>query len=117
MAANQQDIMDFERTRNTLLTISAQKQQLQIQGNALDQAITELGKTSEKKVYKAVGNILIMSSTDEVKKDLEEQKESTDLKVKTLQKQEDSTVEKLNKLKHKIESNVQGQEEDEVEQE
>ena len=88
MAANQQDIMDFEKTRNTLLTISAQKQQLQIQGTALEQALTELNKTSEKKVYKAVGSILIMSSTDEVKKELEEQKETSELKVKTLQKQE-----------------------------
>ena len=50
MPASQQDIMDFERTRNTLLTISAQKQQFQIQGNAIEQALTELDKTSEKKL-------------------------------------------------------------------
>jgi len=115
MAANDQDIMDFERTRGNLLNISAQKQQLQIQSNALEEALKELGKTPEKKVYKAVGNVLIMSNVDDVKKELQEQKESADLKVKTLQKQEDSTVEKLNKLKHRIESSVKGEENEEQE--
>ena len=95
---------EFERSRSQLFTVSAQKQQAQMQSSALQQALDELAKTKEKRVYKAVGNILIQTDTPIVKKELEEKKESTDLRVKTLQKQEDSLVNRLNKLKSELES-------------
>ena len=103
MEPKQQDLMEFERNRNQLLSISAQKQQLQFQTSALKSALDELEKTSEKKVYKAVGNILIQAPVTDVKKELKENKESTDLRIKTLQKQEDTLVGKLNKLRRQIE--------------
>ena len=96
--------IDFERSRNQLLNVSAQKQQLQMQGSALGNAIEELEKTKEKKVFKLTGNILIQSDTVAAKKELQEKKESIDLRVKTMQKQEDSLVNKLNKLKSEIET-------------
>ena len=101
---NQAKLVEFERNRSQLLGISAQKQQLQIQSMTLKQALDELAKTKEKKVYKAVGNILIQSDTVKVKKELEEKKSSADLRLKTIQKQEDSLINKLNKLKSEIES-------------
>ena len=100
----QSAIGEFEKTRGQMMMISNQKQQLQIHSNSLKASLDELGKTNEKKVYKAVGNILILSDTAEVKKDIEKQKESVDLRLKTLQKQEDAFVDKLNKLKKNIES-------------
>lgn len=96
--------IDFERSRNQLMNVSAQKQQLQMQGSALGNAIEELEKTKEKKVFKLTGNILIQSDTVAAKKELQEKKESIDLRVKTMQKQEDSLVNKLNKLKSEIET-------------
>ncbi|MCK4300000.1 MAG: prefoldin subunit [Planctomycetes bacterium] len=101
---NQAKLVEFERNRSQLLGISAQKQQLQIQSMTMKQALDELAKTKEKKVYKAVGNILIQSDTAKVKKELEEKKSSADLRLKTIQKQEDSLINKLNKLKSEIES-------------
>lgn len=103
MEPKQQEMMEFERNRNQLLSISSQKQQLQFQASALKNALDELEKTSEKKVYKAVGNILIQAPVTDVKKELKENKESTDLRIKTLQKQEDSLVSKLNKLRRELE--------------
>jgi len=100
----QSAIGEFEKTRSQMMMVSNQKQQLQIHSNSLKASLDELGKTKEKKVYKAVGNILILSDTAEVKKDIEKQKESVDLRLKTLQKQEDAFVDKLNKLKKNIES-------------
>lgn len=103
----QQNIVEFERNRNQLVTVSSQKQQLQLQSAALNAALEELEKTKEKKAYKAVANILVLCDVEELKKELSEQKESSDLRVKTLQKQEDSLVEKLNKLKSTIEKAAQ----------
>lgn len=100
----QQKVLEFERNRNQLLGISAQKQQLQVQGQTIKVTLEELDKTKEKQVYKAVGNILILSDASKVKKELKEKDESIDLRIKTLQKQEESLVNKLNKLKSEIES-------------
>ncbi|MBU2099707.1 prefoldin subunit, partial [Candidatus Micrarchaeota archaeon] len=99
----EQDKVDFERQRNQLMQLSSQKQQLQFQSRVLKDALEEISKTKEEKVYKAVGNIMILSPVPEVKKDLEKEVEALDLRVKTVQKQEDITVDKMNKLKNKIE--------------
>jgi len=106
-------IAEFERGRSQLFGISSQKQQLQIQSMTIKQALDELAKTKEKKVFKAVGNILIQSETAKVKKELQEKKESLDLRLKTMQKQEDSLMNKLNKLKSELESGQKQPEEKE----
>lgn len=102
----EQDRVDFERQRNQLMQLSSQKQQLQFQSRVLKDALEEISKTKEEKVYKAVGNIMILSPVTEVKKDLEKEVEALDLRVKTVQKQEDITVDKMNKLKNKIEGKI-----------
>lgn len=114
---SREDIMQFEQTRGQLMTVSGQKQQLSNQAALLGKSIEELGKTSEKKVYKAVGNILILSDTAATKKELSETKENLDLRVKTLQKQEDVLVQKLNRLKAQIEGKPLDETENEAEPE
>lgn len=105
-------IADFERNRAQLMNVSAQKQQLQIQSLTLKQSLEELAKTKEKKVFKAVGNILIQKDTASVKKELKERKESVELRLKTLQKQEDSLVNKLNKIRSEIETGAKAADEE-----
>lgn len=102
-----QVMAEFERNRGQLMNVSNQKQQLQAQSAILSDSQEALNETKEEKVYKAVGNILIMTPTKQAKKDIETQKESIDLRVKTLQKQEDTLIDKLNKLKNQIESSQQ----------
>lgn len=102
----QQELADFERSRMQLMNVSAQKQQLELQSRTLGLALEEIEKTKEKKIYKAVGSVLILSDAQSVKKDLSEQKESIELRAKTLQKQEDSLLDKLNKLKSQIEKAI-----------
>ncbi len=98
-----QDRIDFERQRNQLMQLYSQKQQLQFQDKLLKEALEEVSKTKEEKVYKAVGNILVLSPVKDVKKDLETQIEAIDLRLKTVQKQEDLSIDKMNKLKSKLE--------------
>ncbi|MDO8624773.1 MAG: prefoldin subunit [Candidatus Diapherotrites archaeon] len=107
----QKSVAEFSRTRDQLISISTQKQQYVMQSATLRMSIDELEKTSEKKVHKAVGNILVLVDTVTAKKELEEQKETTDLRIKTMQKQEDAMVQKLNKLKSSIEGKSDEEEE------
>ncbi len=104
MADMNRAIQEFERSRVSLSAIESQAQSLGMQGKMLTEALKELGETKEKKAYKAVGSILILTDVKKMEKELAEQKESIDLRVKTVKKQEEAMLEKLNKLKSEIES-------------
>ncbi len=101
-------IQEFERGRMQLSSIEAQSQSLAVQAQVLSEALTELKETKEKKVYKAVGNILILTDSKKVEKELSEQKETVDLRAKTVKKQEEAMLDKLNKLKSEIEAAKKG---------
>jgi prefoldin beta subunit len=100
----QKSLMEFERSRGQLMQVSQQKQQMQFQLSVVKKTLEELNTTEEKKVYQAIGNIMILKDVKAVKKDLQEQKETLDVRVKTVQKQEDALIDKLNKLKADIEA-------------
>ncbi len=100
---DQAKVNEFRAGRQQLLNITAQKQQLQFQASAIQNALNELKESKPKTVFKAVGNILVEKDAKVVKKELEESKESLDVRIESLQKQEDSLVNRLNKLKAQME--------------
>ena len=102
----QKKLMEFEQKRAALLNVSGQRQNIQFQLDALKRAKDELQKTKEKKVYKAVGNILILSEVKDVTKEVGEQVDTLEVRVKSLQKQEDSLVDSMNKMKSEIEETM-----------
>ncbi|HLC92493.1 MAG TPA: prefoldin subunit [archaeon] len=104
MAEMNKMIQEFEKSRVQLSAIESQGQSLTMQAKILEDALKELTETKEKKVYKAVGNILILTDVKKMEKDLSDQKESVDLRAKTVKKQEEAMLDKLNKLKGEIES-------------
>jgi len=106
-------IMEFEKNRQMLAGVAQQKHQLSVQLEVMKLSVEELDKTTEKQVYKAVGNVLIPKSTEEMKKELQEKIESTDLRVKTVEKQEESLLKKLNSIKSKVEGSEKEESEDE----
>jgi prefoldin beta subunit len=105
-------IMDFERNRQILGAVSQQKQQLSVQIEIMKASLEELSKTKEKQVYKAIGNLLVPKSVDEMKKETEERMGSYELRLKTVEKQEESLLKKLNGLKSKIEGTEESAEDD-----
>ena len=89
--------------RQQLMFLTQQKQQMQMQMNLLDTTIKELEETKEKRVYKGVGNVFIMTDKEDVIKSNKETKETVDLRLKTLEKQENDIIKKLNELSRKDE--------------
>ncbi len=96
-------MMDFERNRQLLGNIMGQKQQMNIQVEMIKASLEELKNTKDKTVLKVVGNIMVTKTVVEMKKELEEQKESYELRIKTLAKQEETTIKKLNSIKAQVE--------------
>jgi len=106
-------IQEFEKSRIQLGALEQQTNSLNIQSQVLGEAIKELKESKEEKVYKAVGNILVLSDAKKVLADIEKQKETIDLRAKTLKKQEEAAIDKLNKLKSEIEAAQKGSNKDE----
>jgi prefoldin beta subunit len=104
-------IMEFEKNRQMLGNISAQKQQVAFQLEMTNSSLEEMSKNKEKNVYKVVGNVLFLKDAKEMEKELKEKKESTELRVKTLEKQEETLIKKLNAIKAKVEGEAKAEEE------
>jgi len=106
-------ILDFERNRQLLASLSSQKQQISLQLEIIDASLEEMGKTKEKTVYKVIGNVLFPKDTKEMEKELKEKRESTDLRLKTFQKQEENLLKKLNSTRAKLEAEMHDEKEKE----
>jgi len=104
-------ILDFERNRQMLGSISAQKQQVSMQVEMINASLEELGKTKEKTVYKVVGNVLFPKDAKEMEKELLEKKETSELRLKTVEKQEDTLIKKLKSIQSKLEEEMKGEKE------
>ena len=68
----ERQIMYLQNLEKQFQSVLIQKQQMELQLNEIGLALEELGKTKEKNVYKSVGGLLIKTTTEEAKKDLEE---------------------------------------------
>jgi prefoldin beta subunit len=104
-------IVEFERNRQLLAGVSAQKQQLSFQKEVMQASIDELKKTKEDSVFKVVGNILVKKGRKEMEDELTERKESVELRLKTLQKQEEAALKKLNSIRAEMEKEEKKKEE------
>lgn len=77
-----------------------QKHQFQSQLIEISSALEELESTD--KSYKIIGNIMVASKKEDLKKDLESKKEMVELRIKSIEKQEDDLKEKTKKLQSEV---------------
>lgn len=86
-------INQLQLLQQNLQNIAAQKQQYENQLIELDSALTELSTTD--KAYKIVGKLMIASSQEKLKKELEEKKEVVKMRLHHFTKQEDKLKQSL----------------------
>ena len=77
-----------------------QKQRFQTELLETENALKELTKAKE--AYKIVGNIMVSSTKEDLKKELEEKKKITDLRIKNLEKEESKLKEKTSTLQKAV---------------
>ncbi len=77
-----------------------QKQQFQTQLVEVNSALEELEKAEVS--YRIIGNIMVLSKKDELKKDLDSKKEMVELRIKAIEKQEEELKEKAKKLQGEV---------------
>lgn len=77
-----------------------QKQQFQSQLVEVNSALEELEKAET--AYKIIGNVMVLSKKDDLKKDLGSKKEMVDLRINAIEKQEEELKEKAKKLQSEV---------------
>jgi prefoldin beta subunit len=106
IAMEEEVIAEFQNYQQQLQTIVIQKESLKLQSLEVDKAIEELHKTAQKTAFKITGSIMISKPVEELKKDLEEAKESIGLKIKSLEKSEERVNNKLKELQTKLQEGM-----------
>jgi len=100
----QEKIQRLQMIEQNLQNFMAQKQQFQSQLFELENALKELGTTSQ--AYKIIGNIMVASDKEALTKDLEQKKEIAELRISSIEKQEKQLKEKAKKIQEEVMGNM-----------
>ena len=100
----EQKIAQLQMHEQSLQNILIQKQQFQAQLIETESALKELEATKE--AYKIIGNIMVASKKEDLKKDLESKKETVTLRIKMLEKQENQIKEKAKKIQEEVSKKI-----------
>jgi len=103
----QQRLLRLQQLQQSLQGVMAQKQQLTMQLNEVEQASTELEKLNEDAViYKSIGSLLIKSEKAKVAAELTERKELLKMRVDVLTKQEERLRTQVKELQEKLQQDL-----------
>lgn len=96
----QDKVAQLQLLQQNLQTLLVQKQQFQLQLNEIESATSELNNT--KQVYKVIGNIMVLSTQENVKKELAEKREMVEMRIKNFETQEERLKKKAEELQHAV---------------
>ncbi len=86
----QERLLRLQQLQQTLQSVVTQKQQLEMELNETDQALTELQKLDDTAIiYKSIGSLLVKAEKAKVATELAEHKELTGTRLTVLGKQEE----------------------------
>ena len=93
-------VAQLQLLQQNLQSLLIQKQQFQMQLNEVDSAMTEMNDA--KQAYKIIGNIMVLSTKDELTKQLTQRKESFELRLKAIESQEEKLRKKAEELQKEV---------------
>lgn len=96
----EKNIQQLQLLEQNLQALLAQKQKFQANLIEVESAAKELETTDT--AYRIIGNIMVRTEKEELKKDVENKKELLNLRIKTIEKQENSIREKAQKIQKTI---------------
>jgi len=103
----QEKLSRLQQLQNTLQQLILQKQRLDLERNESERALKTLDDvTSETKVYKSAGAILVEKDRDDVVKELKERLEFLEMRSKVLTKQEGNTKKRLTSIQESLQKEL-----------
>ena len=101
MEEKEKQIQEIQILEQNLQNILLQKQSFQIEFSEADAALNELEKSKDD-VFKIIGQLMIKTEKEKVKKELLEKKALLELRLSSIEKKEESLVERSNSLRKEI---------------
>ena len=103
----QERLLRLQQLQQTLQSILAQKQQVEMEKTEVEQTIAELQKTAEDAViYKAIGSLLVKADKQKVTEDLVERKELLDTRSTVLARQEERMRSQIKEAQTKLQEDL-----------
>ncbi|MGA3059279.1 MAG: prefoldin subunit beta [Candidatus Bathyarchaeia archaeon] len=103
----QERLLRLQQLQQTLQTILAQKQQVEMEKTEVEQTVAELQKTAEDAViYKAIGSLLVKAEKPKVTEELVERKELLDTRSTVLARQEERMRSQIKEAQTKLQGDL-----------
>ena len=103
----QERLLRLQQLQQTLQSILAQKQQVEMEKTEVEQTLAELQKTGEDAViYKAIGSLLVKAEKPKVTEDLNERKDLLDTRSTVMAKQEERIRSQVKEAQTKLQEDL-----------
>ena len=103
----QERLLRLQQLQQTLQSVLAQKQQVEIELTEIEQALSELQKmTDDAVIYKAIGSLLVKAEKPKITTDLNERKELLNTRATVLGKQEERLRPQIKDLQTKLQQDL-----------
>ena len=103
----QERLLRLQQLQQTLQSILAQKQQVEMEKTEVDQTIAELQKTTDDAViYKAVGSLLVKAEKTKVTEELAERKSLLDTRSTVMARQEERIRSQVKEAQTKLQEDL-----------
>jgi prefoldin beta subunit len=103
----QERLLRLQQLQQTLQSILAQKQQVEMEKTEVDQTIAELQKTADEAViYKAIGSLLVKSEKAKVNEELAERKSLLDTRSTVMARQEERIRSQVKEAQTKLQEDL-----------
>ncbi len=103
----QERLLRLQQLQQTLQTILAQKQQVEMEKTEVEQTLAELAKTTDEAViYKAVGSLLVKAEKAKVNDELTEHKSLLDTRSTVMARQEERIRAQVKEAQTKLQEDL-----------
>ena len=103
----QERLLRLQQLQQTLQTILAQKQQVEMEKSEVEQTLAELTKTADDAViYKAVGSLLVKAEKTKVSEDLNERKSLLETRSTVIARQEERVRSQVKESQTKLQEDL-----------
>jgi prefoldin beta subunit len=103
----QERLLRLQQLQQTLQSILAQKQQVEMEKSEVEQTLTEMAKTADDAVlYKSIGSLLVKSDKAKISTDLNERKELLVTRSTVIAKQEERIRSQVKETQAKLQEDI-----------
>jgi prefoldin beta subunit len=103
----QERLLRLQQLQQTLQSILAQKQQVDMEKNEVEQTLAELAKTADDAViYKAIGSLLVKAEKAKVAEDLNERKSLLETRSTVIARQEERIKAQVKEAQTKLQEDL-----------